>query len=133
MASSFGHQSYSDGQRGGQNPLVSQDYQQEFVASLETPTHSSFCPTQQSPFLQPPADFACSSPEEEQQRVVIASNDLPVSDMDLANFLEMDDKALSGKDVIIIEVVLNLPLANVFGKNKYKSLEVFMGLRLVGH
>ncbi len=94
MASSYNHQSYNSG-GGGQNPLVTQEYSQDFLASLEAPAQP-LC-SSQSPFLQPAAGFA--SQEEQQQQVVIASNDLPVSDMDLTNFLEMDDRALSGKNV----------------------------------
>ena len=51
----------------------------------------------QSPFLQAPDLNAQLEQEEQQQQVVVASNDLPVSDMDLVNFLEMDDKTLSGE------------------------------------
>lgn len=89
---SYQHQQSFNSRGGGQNPFVAQKYNQEFVASLEPPTQPH-C-SSQSPFLQPSGGF--TSPEEQQQ-VVVASNDLPVSDMDLANFLEMDDKTLSGE------------------------------------
>lgn len=81
------HQSYGFKAR---EPLA-QDLCQGFV-NLEVPAQPSLC-SGQGPFLQAPASFD----QEEQQQVVVASNDLPVSDMDLANFLEMDDKTLSGE------------------------------------
>lgn len=94
MASSY-HQSYCF---KDQDPL-GQDYSQGF-SSLEVPAQLPLY-SGQGPFLQAPtSDFAANSnldQEEQQQQVVVASNDLPVSDMDLANFLEMDDKTLSGK------------------------------------
>ena len=65
-------------------------------AALDNPTHPSLC-SGQSPFLQAPPQLE----QEDQHQVVIASNDLPVSDMDLANFLEMDDKTLTGECCII--------------------------------
>jgi hypothetical protein len=61
----------------------------EGFAALDTPTQPSLC-SGQSPFLQAP-------PQLEQEEQVVAPNDLPVSDMDLANFLEMDDKTLTGE------------------------------------
>lgn len=69
-----------------------QDYSQG-LASLDNPAQPSLCSSGQSPFLQAP-DLVSS---QEEHQVVVASNDLPVSDMDLVNILEMDDKALSGK------------------------------------
>lgn len=65
-----------------------QDYNQGF-ASLDTPAQPSLC-SGQGPFLQAPAQL-------DQDQVVVASNDLPVSDMDLVNFLEMDDQTLTGE------------------------------------
>lgn len=66
-----------------------EDRNQRF-ATLDNPTQPSLC-SGQSPFLQAPPQ-----PEQEEHQVVVASNDLPVSDMDLENFLEMDDRALTG-------------------------------------
>lgn len=68
-----------------------QDYCQGF-ASLDNPAQPSLC-TGQGPFLQAPTQLD----QEEQHQVVVASNDLPISDMDLVNFLEMDDKTLTGE------------------------------------
>lgn len=88
------HQSY---ELGGQEPPNStQNYYYSGFASLDHPTQPSLC-SEQSPFLQPPDSNSSQLEQEDQQQVVIASNDLPVSDMDLANFLEMDDKTLSGE------------------------------------
>lgn len=67
------------------------DYCQGF-ASLDNPTPPSLC-SGQSPFLQAPSQLE----QEDQHQVVVASNDLPVSDMDLVNFLEMDEKTLTGE------------------------------------
>lgn len=64
-----------------------EDHHQRF-ATLDNPTQLSG----QSPFLQAPSQL-----EQEEHQVVVASNDLPVSDMDLVNFLEMDDKTLTGE------------------------------------
>lgn len=82
-----------------QDPLA-QDYCQGFP-TLDNSAQQPLC-SGQSPFLQPPAfDSTQQLDSEEQHQVVVASNDLPssdlpVSDMDLANFLEMDDKTLTG-------------------------------------
>ena len=75
-----------------QDPLT-QDYSQPF-ANLDT-AHPSLC-AGQGPFLQQAPGFE-TSPQEENHHVVVASNDLPVSDMDLVNILDMDDKALTGE------------------------------------
>lgn len=73
-----------------QDTLIPQDYYQG-QAALEHPTQFLQCPGQ-SPFLQ------ISKPDQdEQQQEVVAANDLPISDMELAGFLEMDDKTLSGE------------------------------------
>ena len=66
-------------------------------ASLESSVQQPTLYSGQSPFLQAPDLNAQLEQEEQQQQVVVASNDLPVSDMDLVNFLEMDDKTLSGE------------------------------------
>ena len=73
---------------------LSLDYCHNNFTKLDQSTNPSLC-SGTSPFLQGPVNNS-NLATEEQQQVVVASNDLPVSDMDLANFLEMDDKALSG-------------------------------------
>lgn len=48
---------------------------------------------ERGPFLY---STSLASQEDQRPRVVVPCNDLPVSDMDLAGFLDMDDKTLSG-------------------------------------
>ena len=84
------HQSYRL-HRSDQD-LISPDCHQGLFLNLEE--HRSHCsPAGQSPFLQGPV---CKLEQDEQQQVVVASNDLPISDMELAGFLDMDDRTLSG-------------------------------------
>ena len=72
---------------------LSQSYCQAF-ATLERPTQLSHC-SSQSPFLHS-TTLNSQLEQEEQQQVVVASNDLPITDTDLAGFLDMDDKTLTG-------------------------------------
>lgn len=80
------------------SPPVQPDCCQGF-ASLDRSAQQPTLYSGQSPFLQAPDLNAQLEQEEQQQQqqVAVASNDLPVSDMDLVNFLEMDDKTLSGE------------------------------------
>ena len=60
------------------------------LLSLGNSPQLSRVPEEQSPFLY-------IKEEEQRPGVTEPSNELPMSDMDLAGFLDMDDKTLSGK------------------------------------
>ncbi len=79
-------------QRGIRSNQDTYNYCQELTSSVEKP--ATPC-SGKSPFLQA-SDYDLELDQEENHQVVVESNDLPISDMDLAGFLEMDEKTLSG-------------------------------------